>query len=155
MKKTLLAIMAIAPATFANAETVTFNASQCHVKYDNAQKIFNKGTIENRLGDYDVLYCDIALQSGKVIDQVNVNVYSSGVKSNSQSSCNVTFYHADANSVVASGKTERAENGRSVLSTQPLATLSDDVRGLLTCTIGGVEEGGLVRFSSYSVSYQD
>jgi len=67
MKKTLLAVMAIAPATFANAETVTFNASQCHVKYDNAQKIFNKGTIENRLGDYDVLYCDIPLQSGKVM----------------------------------------------------------------------------------------
>jgi len=156
MKKTLTAIFVLTSSFVAQAETVTYNASSCHVKYGNAEKNYSLGVVENRSGDYDVLTCNLPIKSNRTVGEVNINVYADSTKVNSQSSCNISLLKHDAVSVLASGSTDRAENGKKNTLVADLNTpLFGSARGRITCSIGAVEDGGLVRFTSYSVSYSD
>ena len=155
MKKTILAALALTPAFFAQAETVTFNASQCETKFNIAKKDLFRGTVESRAQNYDTLFCDIPVQSGKIIDNVSVSVFSLDVKQGYGRNCNVTFRKADDVSYVVSAETNDATDYKSVLTSEPLATISDDIRATVMCAIPAVEQGGLVRFNSYSITYLD
>lgn len=155
MKKTILAALALTPAFFAQAETVTFNATQCETKHNIATKDLFRGTVESRSQNHDTLYCDIPVQSGKIIDNVSVSVFSLDVKENYARDCRVTLRKADDISYVVASDTNNATDYKSVLTSEPLATISDDIRATLMCAIPAVEQGGLVRFNSYSITYLD
>lgn len=156
MKKTILAALALTPAFFAQAETVTFNATQCETKYNIATKDLFRGTIESRAQDnYDTLFCDIPVQSGKIIDTISASVLSFDVKEGYGRNCHVTLLKDDAVSYVVSTETNDSTEYKSVLTTEPLATVSDGIRATMMCAVPAVEEGGLVRYNSFSITYLD
>lgn len=155
MKKTILAALALTPAFFAQAETVTFNASQCETKFNIAKKDLFRGTVESRAQNYDTLFCDIPVQSGRIIDNVSVSVFSLDIKQGYGRNCNVTLRKADDIAFVVSTETNGATDYNSVLTTEPLATVSDGIRATMMCSVPAVEEGGLVRYNSFSITYLD
>ena len=155
MKKTLMAIFILTSSFVAQAETVTYNASSCNVKYGNSEKNHYLGVIENRSGDYDILTCDLPIESGRTVDEVSISVYSYLEKANSTTSCHVSLFNADSVSFIASEETNSAENYKSTLVAELNTTLADSARGVISCSVGGVDSGGLVSFTSYSVSYSD
>lgn len=146
--------MIVLTTSFASqAETITYNASSCEVKYGNAEKKYDSGVIENRSGNYDVLSCGIPLQSDRTVEKVDVKLYALSTKENSGSNCHVTLYRDDSMGVIASADAGKADSGKNVLTADLNTILTAPARAVAKCSIGGVEEGGLVRFYSYSVTY--
>lgn len=155
MKKTLLAMIVLSTSFASQAETITHNATSCEVKYGNAEKKFNSGVIENRSGNYDVLSCGIPLESNRTVENIKLKLYASSTKENSGSNCRVSLYRDDSMGVIASADAGKADSGLNVLTADLNTMLTEPARAVANCTIGGVEEGGLVRFYSYSVTYAD
>jgi len=155
MNKTLLALLVLGASSYAQAESNkdTYNASSCELKYGNAEIDYSKGTVTNRSPNYDILYCSIPMRSGVDVQDVSVNMYLSDMKERQSSNCFVTFYSSKSTAVLSNSKTSSAEAGLNLLATGSHFFGSEDARGVLTCNVPGVEEGGLVRYSSYSIEY--
>ena len=101
------------------------------------------------------MFCDIPVQSGKIIDTISANVLSLDVKQGYGRNCKVTLRNANDTAVVVSATTNDSTDYKSVLTTEPLATVSDGIRATMMCSIPAVEEGGLVRYNSFSITYLD
>lgn len=153
MKKSLIVFLITSFSATVHAEKVTYNASTCNLKYGNAEIDFSRGVITNKSGNYDILYCSLPTIEGVNIEQVGINLYLSSIKDRQSSNCYATFYNAEAMSVLSTGSTESASEGYNYLTSKPNHFGSNKARGLLTCNVPGVLEGGQARFTSYTIEY--
>jgi len=153
MKKTILLTALFLSSAFVQAETVTFNATDCNVKYNSSEFNHSSGVVENREEANNLLYCNIDIEQGKNIEKVEVSYFVMDMKERQSSNCHVVFYESDKVSFNAKETTENAGEGSNVVSAGPFYIAQTPSRGVLSCNLPGVEVGGLARIHSYSVTY--
>lgn len=153
MKKLILAVALIIATNYAQAETVTINATQCVSKHKTSEFNFSNGIVENLGKDNDYLYCNIDTLQNKDIERIAISYFVKDIKPYQSSNCAIVFYKADKVSINAMETTEHAGEGRNIISAGPFNIAHTPSRGVLRCNLPGVEENGLAQIHSFSVTY--
>lgn len=153
MKNIILALPLIFATNYAQAETVTINATQCVSQHKTSAFNFSKGIVENSSKDNDYLYCDIDTQQNKDIESIAISFYLKDIKPYQSANCAIVFYKPNKVSINAMETTAHAEEGSNIITAGPFNIAHTPSRGVLRCNLPGVKENGLAQIHSFSVTY--